>query len=170
MAPNGFDNPFVSPLLGWGYILQQPLEYICFQKFTFTGFLLIFLFPFPQNSIFSSSFFREVGLWSFLCLFTVSVRLLKYLLDTFMYKTPIRRATGIHVHLGLQFGSSSCLVNQFLLIWSWWAWVSMFLQEVNGILLIWVEPCQIYKLTSNQRSPTQWNISGRITSLSTQTN
>jgi len=39
---------------------------------------------------------------------------------------------------------------------------------VNGIALVRVEPCQIYKLISNQQIPAQWNIIGRIESLSTQ--
>lgn len=144
-----------------GLHLLQLLEYICSQKFTLSDSPLTLSFPSLKIPVFPLS--REIILWSFLTLFIVW--LLKYLLGSFMPKNSLRRIPRISTYLGVCFGSSSCLVNQFVLISRWWAWLSTFHQQVNGILLIWVELSQISKLTFNPQDPTQWDTTGRITSL-----
>lgn len=161
IAPKGFAKPFpLSPAV-LSLLLLQPLECICSQKFTLSDSPLTLSFPSFKIPVFPLS--REIIIWSFLTLFMV--RLLKYLFGSFMCKSSLRRVPRISTDLGVWFGSSSCLVNQFLLISSWWAWLSIFHQQVNGILLIWVEPGQISKLTFNPQDPAQWDTTGKVTSL-----
>ena len=109
-ARNGFDNPFVSPLLAAVSTIYLFPE-LHFHRLSFD-----FSYPFYSFQIAVFLLFLSDSKTLQLCLFIMLVGLLKYLLEIFILRMFAWRSTRINIYLVVQFGSSSWPVNQFLLM------------------------------------------------------